>query len=77
MPRDTLEYQYRSDRNLQDRIDLHSRFSTSPIDFQKWVFQQVDLGRDDYVLEVGCGNARLFSENLNETARFRQIGPHR
>ena len=65
MPLDTVEDQYRSDRNLQDRIDLHSRFSTSPVSFQTWVFQQIDLDVRDTVLEVGCGNGGLFSENLN------------
>ncbi len=66
MPGDPLEEQYRTDGNLQDRISLHSRFSTSPISFQKWVFQQIDLDGRESVLEVGCGNGGLFGENLNE-----------
>lgn len=66
MARDTLDEQYRTDGNLQDRIGLHSRFSTSPISFQKWVFQQIDLDARESVLEVGCGNGGLFGENLND-----------
>lgn len=65
IPRDKLKEQYRSDNNLQDRIDLHARFSTTPIGFHEWVFQQIGLSRRDRVLEVGCGNGRLFGQNLN------------
>ena len=66
MPDGALDSQYGSDRNLQDRIDLHSRFSTSPVTFQRWIFEQIDPSHHDLVLEVGCGNGRLYGENLSE-----------
>ena len=66
MPDGALDSQYGSDRNLQDRIDLHSRFSTSPVTLQRWIFEQSDPSHHDLALEVGCGNGRLYGENLSE-----------
>lgn len=55
--------QYRTDANLQARMALHAQFSTNPQPWHQWVFAQLDLPADAQVLEVGCGPARLWSEN--------------
>jgi SAM-dependent methyltransferase len=57
------EQQYRDDTNLRARIDLHRRFSTNPEPWHRWVFDRFELGRDDWILEVGCGPAELWAEN--------------
>ena len=56
--------QYRSAANLNDRIQLHVRFSTNRYGWMPWVFDQLALPADARVLELGCGPGRLWSENL-------------
>jgi SAM-dependent methyltransferase len=58
----TLE-QYRNDANLSARITLHRKFSTSPISWNRWVFDQMRLPDGARVLELGAGTGLLWSEN--------------
>jgi ubiquinone/menaquinone biosynthesis C-methylase UbiE len=60
--RQTLE-QYRDDANLNARINLHRRFSTNPISWNRWVFDQMRLSARARVLELGAGTGVLWSEN--------------
>lgn len=62
--------QYRTSVNLEARIKLHSRFSTNPYSWQRWVYDQFLLFADNSsshlrVLEIGCGPANLWRENLD------------
>jgi ubiquinone/menaquinone biosynthesis C-methylase UbiE len=57
--------QYATDANLRARIELHERFSTSDLSYPRWVFDGYDFGADADVLEVGCGNGLMWSENLD------------
>jgi SAM-dependent methyltransferase len=59
-----LREQYKNASNLNDRIQLHQRFSTNPYDFQLWVFDQLRLADDSRVLEIGCGPGSLWRPNL-------------
>jgi SAM-dependent methyltransferase len=59
-----LREQYKNASNLNDRIQLHVRFSTNPYDFQIWVFDQLQLAPDSLVLELGCGPGSLWRRNL-------------
>jgi ubiquinone/menaquinone biosynthesis C-methylase UbiE len=56
--------QYRSAANLEARIALHRDFGTNPYDWQLWVFDQLELQPGMQVLEMGCGPASLWRENL-------------
>jgi ubiquinone/menaquinone biosynthesis C-methylase UbiE len=58
-----LERQYRTADNLQARIVLHERFSTTPEPFPRWVFDRLPLGSASDVLEVGCGSGNLWYAN--------------
>jgi ubiquinone/menaquinone biosynthesis C-methylase UbiE len=55
--------QYRNDANLNARINLHRRFSTSPTSWNRWVFDQMRLADEANVLEIGAGTGLLWSEN--------------
>jgi SAM-dependent methyltransferase len=55
--------QYRNDANLTARITLHQRFSTNPISWNRWVFDQMQLPAGVRVLELGAGTGVLWSEN--------------
>ena len=63
MTQNTLRQQYRTDANLNARIDLHRRFSTNPYPWHRWAFDQLALSEDAHVLELGCGPADLWREN--------------
>lgn len=56
--------QYKDERNLRARIELHERFSTSSDDWQRWVFDQLALPATARVLELGAGPADLWAKNL-------------
>jgi ubiquinone/menaquinone biosynthesis C-methylase UbiE len=55
--------QYASDANLTARINLHRRFSTNMVSWNRWVFDQMQLSNGAHVLEIGAGTGRLWSEN--------------
>jgi SAM-dependent methyltransferase len=56
--------QYQCSSNLERRIALHARFSLNPQGWQRWVFDQINLGDGCRVLELGCGSGALWKENL-------------
>jgi ubiquinone/menaquinone biosynthesis C-methylase UbiE len=59
-----LREQYKNAANLNDRIQLHVRFSTNRYDFHMWVFDQLKLAPDSRVLELGCGPGSLWRPNM-------------
>ena len=61
---DYLHKQYGDLSNLDARVALHARFSTSPIDWQRWVFDQLALPADARVLELGSGPGWLWRGNV-------------
>jgi DNA-binding transcriptional MerR regulator len=54
--------QYKSDKNLNIRNNLHS-YNTNKIDFDKWCFNQINFPQNARVLEVGCGTGKLWYKN--------------
>lgn len=59
-----LSNQYRDETNLNARGNLHTRFRTNPINWFFWVFDHFDLPKQCRILELGCGPAGLWLENL-------------
>ncbi|SRR5579885_126221 len=55
--------QYGDGRNLNARFELHRRFSTNPYGWTRWVFDQMRLGPQARVLELGCGTGVLWNIN--------------
>jgi ubiquinone/menaquinone biosynthesis C-methylase UbiE len=55
--------QYNDAAKLNDRIQLHVRFSTNPYDWHRWVFDQIAAEPNSRVLEVGCGPGQLWLQN--------------
>lgn len=60
-----VEAQYRDASNLNARMSLHARFSTSPIGWMRWAFEQMHLRPGQRILEVGAGPGTLWQENLD------------
>jgi ubiquinone/menaquinone biosynthesis C-methylase UbiE len=58
-----LTKQYHNAANLNDRIQLHARFSTNTDGWHPWIFGQLKIAPRSRVLELGCGPGRLWMEN--------------
>jgi ubiquinone/menaquinone biosynthesis C-methylase UbiE len=56
--------QYHNASNLDARVSLHERFSVNPYGWHRWVFDQFELAPGSRILEVGCGPAYLWRENV-------------
>jgi SAM-dependent methyltransferase len=59
--------QYRDTSNLNARGSLHARFGTNPYPWFRWLFDQLltIAPADARIVEVGCGPAGLWDENLD------------
>ena len=55
--------QYKNAKNLNDRISLHEKYSTNKQGWFNWLFNQIDFSRVSRLLELGCGNGKLWQEN--------------
>ncbi len=59
-----VKEQYKDASNLDARAALHSRFSLNRVNWHRWVFEHFTLPGGARVLELGCGSAKLWCENL-------------
>ncbi len=58
--------QYRDSSNLDARVVIHQRFSTNSYGWFKWVFDKLTkFPENAKILELGCGPAYLWKENIN------------
>jgi len=55
--------QYKDSKNLDVRSYLHSKFSTNKYGWGKWIFDQLIIEDNAKILELGCGNGKLWSSN--------------
>src|SRR5438045_5542149 len=57
--------QYRDASKLDARVELHKRFGTNPYGWHRWVFDRLNVAPHSRILELGCGPAYLWLENLD------------
>lgn len=55
--------QYKNAKNLNDRICLHKKYSTNKQGWFNWLFEKIDFSKVNRLLELGCGNGKLWQEN--------------
>lgn len=55
--------QYQNASNLDSRITLHQRFSVNEVPWHRWAFDHMNLPANARILELGCGNAALWTES--------------
>lgn len=55
--------QYKNTKNLNDRISLHEKYSTNKQGWFNWLFNQIDFSKVNRLLELGCGNGKLWQKN--------------
>lgn len=54
---------YKNTKNLNVRILLHDKYSQNKQGWFPWLFEQIDFSRINRLLEVGCGNGKLWKNN--------------
>lgn len=60
----SLKTQYKNSNNISARIRLHNLYSVNQQGWFPWILEQCHLKNGMRVLEIGCGNAELWLENL-------------
>lgn len=63
-PKYLREQQYRTPGNLNARASLHQRFRTNPYPWHRWVFDQIHPPENARIIDIGCGPAYLWAENM-------------
>lgn len=67
-----VKEQYKSDKNLNIRSNLHS-YNINRIDFDKWCFNQINFPSDARVLELGCGTGKFWLKNKEKIDKSLDI----
>lgn len=67
-----LVEQYKNSNNLNVRIQLHNNYSVNSEGWFNWLFDKIDFSKINRLLEVGCGNGKLW-ENQKLNLRNREI----
>jgi len=59
----SLKTQYQNATNISARIRLHRDYSTNPQGWFPWIYEQCQITNGQRILEIGCGNGALWTEN--------------
>lgn len=59
----TMKTHYQNSRNISSRIRLHSLCSTNRQGWFPWLYQEYSIQDGMKILELGCGDGALWSEN--------------
>ena len=60
-----LKSQYQNASNINARIALHRDYSTNPEGWFHWLFSNIQFMPGMRILELGCGNGDLWTENID------------
>lgn len=69
----SLKTQYQNATNISARIRLHRDYSTNPQGWFPWIYEQCRITAGQKILELGCGDGALWTENrslIPEDARI-------
>lgn len=59
----SLKTQYQNATNISARIRLHRDYSVNPQGWFPWIYEQCRIEKGQRILELGCGNGALWTEN--------------
>lgn len=68
----SVKEQYKSDKNLNLRSNLHS-YNINKIDWDKWCFNQIKLQKNARILELGCGTGKFWYKNKDNIRKDLKI----
>lgn len=63
-----IKAQYQTPKNLEARIALHANYGTSAQPWTAWLLAQMTLPSGAQILELGCGSAYFWRENLGKVS---------
>jgi len=69
----SLKTQYRDAGNISARIRLHKEYSVNKEGWFPWIFAQCEPTPGMRVLELGCGNGALWTENRDKLPEGVQV----
>ena len=61
----TLKTQYLNAGNITARINLHAEYSVNKQGWFNWIYEQSNIQTGQRILEIGCGDGRLWVDNKN------------
>lgn len=61
----SLKNQYQNATNISSRINLHSLYSQNKQGWFPWIFKQCHIRPGLRILELGCGDGTLWTDNLS------------
>lgn len=64
---------YKNSQDLSIRISLHDRFSQSSVSWFEWIIKQLDFRGVFRILEIGCGNGKLWQYANLSALRNREV----
>jgi ubiquinone/menaquinone biosynthesis C-methylase UbiE len=68
----SIKDQYKSDKNLNLRSNLHS-YNINNIDWDEWCFKQMSFLKHARILELGCGVGKLWYKNKDSINKELEI----
>lgn len=71
----SLKTQYQNAGNISARINLHAMYSVNKQGWFKWIYEQGNIASHTEVLELGCGDGRLWVDNI-DSVMSQNIKPH-
>lgn len=61
----SLKNQYQNATNISSRINLHNLYSQNQQGWFPWIFEQCRISSGLRILELGCGDGTLWTDNLS------------
>lgn len=62
----SMKNQYQNASNISARISLHSLYSRNQEGWFPWIYRQCEIRPSMKILEVGCGDGALWTENISK-----------
>lgn len=59
----SMKNQYQNASNITARINLHSLYSQNKLGWFPWIYQQCNVQPGMNILEIGCGDGTLWTDN--------------
>ena len=69
----SMKTQYQNATNISARIRLHRDYSVNPYGWFPWIYDRCRIEAGQKILELGCGDGALWTENLSRLPEDTKI----